>query len=72
MIAFEIPKWLSLGLIVVIFGIAFLYSRRHGPVAVAGHDDETSSLLQDGVDSPPATPAANVPVERGERQAPRG
>jgi predicted tellurium resistance membrane protein TerC len=26
---FEIPKWLSLGLIVVIFGIAFLYARRH-------------------------------------------
>jgi YkoY family integral membrane protein len=26
-IAFEIPKWLSLGLIVVIFGAAFLYAR---------------------------------------------
>ena len=26
---FEIPKWLSLGLIVVIFAIAFLYARRH-------------------------------------------
>jgi predicted tellurium resistance membrane protein TerC len=24
---FEIPKWLSLGLIVVIFGISFLYAR---------------------------------------------
>jgi YkoY family integral membrane protein len=29
---FEIPKWLSLGLIVVIFGISFAYARRHGPV----------------------------------------
>jgi YkoY family integral membrane protein len=27
-IGFEIPKWLSLGLIVVIFGVAFLYARR--------------------------------------------
>lgn len=28
-IAFEIPKWLSLGLIVVIFAVAFLYARSH-------------------------------------------
>jgi YkoY family integral membrane protein len=27
-ITFELPKWLSLGLIVVIFGAAFLYARR--------------------------------------------
>jgi YkoY family integral membrane protein len=26
---FEVPKWLALGLIVVIFGIAFLYARKH-------------------------------------------
>jgi predicted tellurium resistance membrane protein TerC len=31
---FEIPKWLSLGLIVVIFGIAFWYARRHPHVVV--------------------------------------
>jgi predicted tellurium resistance membrane protein TerC len=71
-IAFEIPKWLSLGLIVVIFGIAFFYARRKGPVAVAGHDDETANLLQDAVESAPAEPRANVPVERGERPSPRG
>jgi len=33
-VAFEIPKWLSLGLIVIIFGLAFAYARqqerRHG------------------------------------------
>jgi YkoY family integral membrane protein len=29
---FEIPKWLSLGLIVVIFTISYLYARKHGPV----------------------------------------
>jgi predicted tellurium resistance membrane protein TerC len=28
-IHFEIPRWLSLGLIVVIFGIAFMYARKH-------------------------------------------
>jgi YkoY family integral membrane protein len=28
-IAFEIPRWLSLGLIVIIFGGAYLYARRH-------------------------------------------
>jgi YkoY family integral membrane protein len=27
-IAFEVPKWLSLGLIVLIFGISFLYARK--------------------------------------------
>ena len=26
---FAIPKWLSLGLIVVIFAIAFFYARKH-------------------------------------------
>jgi YkoY family integral membrane protein len=29
---FEIPKWLSLGLIVVIFGGSYLYARKLGPV----------------------------------------
>jgi YkoY family integral membrane protein len=31
-VPFEIPKWLSLGLIVVIFTIAFIYARMEGPV----------------------------------------
>lgn len=45
-IHFEVPKWLSLGMIVVIFAIAFLYARRHG--AVPDEDtsaDEASALL---------------------------
>jgi YkoY family integral membrane protein len=29
LVHFEVPKWLSLGLIVVIFGIAFWHARRH-------------------------------------------
>ena len=38
-IHFEVPKWLSLGLILVIFVVAFLYARRHGAVP----DEETSA-----------------------------
>jgi YkoY family integral membrane protein len=45
-IAFEIPKWLSLGLIVVIFGAALAYAkfaeRREPPTVV---DEEVVSLL---------------------------
>jgi YkoY family integral membrane protein len=40
-IHFEIPRWLSLGLIVVIFGAAFVYARRHGPV----EDADQQTLL---------------------------
>jgi YkoY family integral membrane protein len=45
---FEVPKALSLGLIVVIFGIAFWYARREGPVDLeARSDDEAAQLLKD-------------------------
>jgi predicted tellurium resistance membrane protein TerC len=30
-IHFEVPRWLSLGLIVLIFGLSFWYARKHGP-----------------------------------------
>jgi YkoY family integral membrane protein len=39
-IPFEIPRWLSLGLIVVIFGLAFFYARKHGP---APDEDEQAA-----------------------------
>jgi YkoY family integral membrane protein len=39
-IHFEIPRWLSLGLIVVIFGLAYVYARRRGPV----EDGESAPL----------------------------
>jgi YkoY family integral membrane protein len=42
---FEIPKWLSLGLIVVIFGAFYAYARYQGPVAVT--DDEAAELLNE-------------------------
>lgn len=40
----EIPRWLSLGLIVVIFGISYWYARKHGPVEDAG-DEAAAALL---------------------------
>jgi YkoY family integral membrane protein len=46
-IPFEIPRWLSLGLIIVIFSVAWLYAlRQERRVAVAG-DDAASRLLTD-------------------------
>ena len=32
LVPFEIPQWLSLGLILVIFIVAFIYAKRQGPV----------------------------------------
>ncbi|MEW6321132.1 MAG: hypothetical protein AB1635_08585 [Acidobacteriota bacterium] len=47
-IHFEIPKWFSLGLIVVIFALAFLYAKRQGSVeAPAPEGDAATALLKD-------------------------
>lgn len=66
-IGFEIPKWLSLGLIAVIFGIAFLYARRQGPIDPdATHDDQAAGLLfEDEAPSPDEAVAPTAdPAER--------
>ncbi len=44
---FEIPKWLSLGLIVVIFAGFYLYARYKGPVDVPEGHDEAAELLKE-------------------------
>ena len=44
-IHFEIPKWLSLAMIVVIMSAAYLYARRKGPMA---EPDEEADLLLAG------------------------
>jgi YkoY family integral membrane protein len=44
-ITWHISKWLSFGLIVVIFAVAYLYARRKGPVDEDSHD-EASALLE--------------------------
>ena len=45
---FEIPKWLALGLIVVIFAIAFFYARKHPHVEV---DEEEAAHKVDQLDN---------------------
>jgi YkoY family integral membrane protein len=45
---FEVPKWFSLGLIVVIFGISFLYARKHeAKQKVTPTDEAAVALLTD-------------------------
>ncbi len=68
-IGFEIPKWLSLGLIAVIFAIAFLYARRQGPVEVnQPHDDEAAGLLMEEEDPAASAEAQRRAVHRAEGQ----
>ena len=44
---FEISKWLSFGLIILIFAIAFLYARRQGAVADSEEDEAAAALLRE-------------------------
>jgi YkoY family integral membrane protein len=44
-IAFEIPKWLSLGLIVLIFGVAFVYALREERRRVPTTTEEAATRL---------------------------
>ena len=44
-IHFEIPRTLSLGLIAVIFVVAYLHARRQGPVPESEEEDEAAKLL---------------------------
>lgn len=47
-VAFEIPRWFSLGLIVLIFTIAFIYARRLGAAPTTHElDEEAQALLAD-------------------------
>ena len=41
----EVPKWISLGLIVVIFVIAFVMARLEGPVEADALDEEAEEIL---------------------------
>lgn len=44
---FQIPKWLSLGLIVVIFAISLAYAKMQGPVEAPPLAEKAEDLLQD-------------------------
>jgi predicted tellurium resistance membrane protein TerC len=45
---FVVPKWLSLGLIVLIFTIALIYARRHGAQEIAAADEAAELLKKQG------------------------
>jgi YkoY family integral membrane protein len=49
-IDFHINKWLSFGLIVAIFSIAYLYARKKGPVEEADEDAATALLEKSNTD----------------------
>jgi YkoY family integral membrane protein len=44
-VPFEIPRWFSLGLVVVIFVIAFVYAKWQGPVEVDAFAEKAEDLL---------------------------
>jgi predicted tellurium resistance membrane protein TerC len=46
-VGFELPKWVSLGLIVVIFSLALLYARRVERRKISPHEQRASDLLED-------------------------
>ena len=46
-VAFDVPKWLSLGLIAVIFIISFIYARLEGPAAPARVAEQAEELLKE-------------------------
>jgi YkoY family integral membrane protein len=46
LVQFQINKWISFGLIVVIFAVAYLYARRQGPAPDVSEDEATALLNQ--------------------------
>ena len=45
-VAVEIPQWLSIGLVLTIFAIAFAYARMQGPVAESALTEQAEAVLQ--------------------------
>ena len=67
-VAFEVPKWIALGVIVVIFGASFLYARAvEQPVATgeAGALDDTEALFAADPMVGDADAVDDGPVRRG-------
>jgi len=70
---FEVPRWLSLGLIVLIFTAAYLYARRVGAVEVAEDDvplppDAAGVLFAGAEPESEAEPEREVTPASGERR----
>jgi YkoY family integral membrane protein len=53
-VAFEIPKWISLGLVVVIFGVSLVWARLQGPADAHVVSEAAEEFL---IDPPPDDPA---------------
>jgi YkoY family integral membrane protein len=53
-VAWEVPKWLSLGLIVVIFVVAFVMARMEGPVEADPLDEKAEKILAEDNQGLPA------------------
>jgi predicted tellurium resistance membrane protein TerC len=47
-IHFDMPRWLSLGLIAITFLIAYVQARRKGPMDDTGDEEATALLERDG------------------------
>ena len=61
-VGWEVPKWLSLGLIIVIFVIALVMARREGPVEADALEEKAQEILSEEDDALAAT-REDVPVE---------
>jgi YkoY family integral membrane protein len=64
---FHINKWISFGLIAVIFAIAYIYARRQGPAAEADEDAAAALLETEG--DKVETPSESTP--NAKRQTPK-
>jgi YkoY family integral membrane protein len=53
-VPWEVPKWLSLGLIVVIFVVAFVMARMEGPVEADPLDEKAEKILAEDNEGLPA------------------
>lgn len=62
-VGFEVPKGISLGLIVVIFFLSFLYARKHQRIVDQATEDAARALLDDD-DDPPAGQGVEIRPER--------
>jgi hypothetical protein len=56
---FEVPTWLSLGLIVVIFAIALVWARIEGPVETDKLAEDAEEILR-GANPEPPPPSPNA------------
>ena len=62
-IHWEVPKWLSLGLIIVIFVVAFIMAKIEGPVEADPLDEKAEKILAEEDKALPLSPPESQTVE---------